>query len=308
MSARRNKLIRWTLALLAGAGVGLLAAGCKNLAEAGAAIGQLTGTISKDQADSIVKVGEGFDKALAEITPEQEYYLGRSVGAVLVNKFGEFNDAAATDYINVIGQTLAAFSDRPETFRGYRFLIMKSEDINAFAAPGGFIFVSRGLLRLCRTEDEIAAVLAHEVGHVQLKHAVGAISNSRWTQATTLLALEAGKNFTGEQAAELTKVFGESIGDVTKTLVTSGYARSQERAADKVAVTIMDRVGYNPNALVAVLQNMSKQLKPGGHDFAATHPPPAVRIADLQKIIVSQGLTRLPVVRTQRYAASMRGI
>lgn len=299
--------LRWAAT---GAAAGTLAAwlsGCAQLSQGVAAVGQATGAINAQQADSIVKVGTALGKAMEEVTPEQEYYIGRSVGATITTKFGAFAQPSANEYLNVVGQTLAAASDRPETFKGYRFLILNSEEINAFAAPGGFIFVSRGMLRLCRSEDELAAVLAHEVAHVQLKHALGAISNSRWTQASTILVAEAGKNLGGEKLAELTTAFEGSIGDITKTLVTSGYARSQEREADRIAVQIMQRVGYNPAALVTVLQNMSAKLKPDGHDFAATHPPPAERIKDLQKMVPAAATAVVPA-RQQRFASALGGV
>ena len=295
--------------LCAAAATGLLALslnGCAQLSQGVAAVGEATGKISHEQAQSIVKTGEAFGKAMEQITPEQEYYLGRAVGATILQQYHPFNNEAATMYLNEVGQTIAAASDRPETFKGYHFLIMDSDEINAFAAPGGFIFVSRGMLKLCRNEDELAAVLAHEVGHVQLKHAIGAISNSRWTSAFTILGTSAGKSLGGQQLKDLTGAFEGSIGDITKKLVTSGYGRGQEREADKVAVTIMPRLGYNPNALISVLQNMSTKIKPEA-GFGKTHPPPADRIKDLNAIIRGN-VAPATATRQQRFAAAMAGV
>lgn len=289
------------------AGVMALFSGCAAVSQGVAAVGQATGTLTPDQAQAVVKTGEAFGKAMEQITPEQEYYVGRAVGATILQQYKAYNNEAATKYLNDVGQTLAAASDRPETFKGYHFLIMDSEEINAFAAPGGFIFVSRGMLRLCRSEDDLAAVLAHEVGHVQLKHAIGAISNSRWTSAFTILTAEAGKNLGGQALKDLTQAFEGSISDISKKLITSGYARGQERDADKVAVTIMPRLGYNPSALVAVLQNMSAKVKPEA-GFGKTHPPPADRIKDLRAMIGNGAAPAAPAARQQRFAKAMAGV
>lgn len=284
--------------------VTMMQSGCATVAQ----IGQAAGVVTPEQAQSIVKTGEAFGKALGQITPEQEYYVGRAVGASVASTYKVYDRESATRYLNLVGQTLAMVSDKPETFGGYHFLILESEDVNAFAAPGGLIFLSRGMLRLCRSEDELAAVLAHEVAHVNLGHAISAISNSRWTQAFTILGTEGAKNFTGDRLGQLTEAFEGSINDITKTLVTSGYARGQERAADKLAVTILQRVGYDPSALSRVLMNMESHLKPGGLDFAKTHPPPQERIADLAKLVAGAQGSAPTAERKSRFSSGMQGI
>ena len=85
--------------------------------------------------------------------------------------------------------------------------------------------------------------------------------------------------------ASLTQIFGDSITDVTKTLVNNGYSRAFEREADQSAIHILERVGYNPNGLVDMLREMDRRLKPGGLDFAKTHPAPTRRIEDVSFLI-----------------------
>jgi predicted Zn-dependent protease len=237
--------------------------------------------VTGEQAKSITRVTKAVAKSFEDITPEQEHYIGRSVGAVLVNKYKPYPNGPANDYLNLLGQTLAQASDRPETFGGYHFLILESPEINAFAAPGGLIFVSRGMLRCCRSEDAVAAVLAHEIAHIQLRHGLQAIDKSRVTEALTTLGEEGARSYGSQKLADLTKVFEGSISDVTSTLVNNGYSRSFEREADAAAVTILNRVGYDPDGLVAMLTEMEKHLKPGGLDFARTHPSPRSRIDDI---------------------------
>lgn len=295
------------LASIVGTAAVILLSGCAEFSNSIAQVGVATGTITPEQGKSIGKTGEAFGRAMEQITPEQEYYVGRAVGATILQQYKVFPNEAATDYINLVGQTLAAASDRPETFKGYHFLIMDSDEINAFAAPGGFIFVSRGMLKLCRNEDELAAVLAHEVGHVNLKHAIGAISNSRWTGAFTILTAEAGKNIGGQALKDLTQAFEGSISDITKKLVTSGYGRSQEREADKLAITIMARLGYDPHGLVRVLENMSAKVKPEA-GFGKTHPPPGDRIKDLQALTKDTKPSSAPAARLVRFKKAMSGV
>jgi predicted Zn-dependent protease len=173
-------------------------------------------------------------------------------------------------------------SDMPELFGGYHFLALDSDDINAFATPGGHIFVTRGLIRCCKTEDALAAVLAHEIGHVQLRHGMKAIAKGRVTEALTILAQESAKSFGSEDVIKLTKEFGGAISDITNTMINNGYSRSYEYDADAASVTILKRMGYNPAALADMLNVMAKQMKPGGNDFAKTHPSPQSRIAELK--------------------------
>lgn len=268
----------------------LVPAGCKMLevaTQAGTAVGVATGTISVDQAQSINKGAAAAGKAFEKLTPEQEYYIGRSVAASILAAYKPYENQAANNYLNTLGQALAIASDKPETFGGYHFLVMDTDEVNAFAAPGGFILISRGMLRCCKNEDEVAAVLAHEIAHVQHEHGLRAIKKSRWTSAFTVLGAEAAKNLGGEQLAQLTTAFEGAISDVTATVMNSGYARKLESEADATAITILNRVGYNPSGLHNMLHEMDKRLAHDDRGFAKTHPDPADRVADIEAAIGS---------------------
>jgi len=282
-----------------------IAAGCANLAKVGTQIGADQGIITDQQAESINRTAEAVEKSFQDITPEQEYYIGRAVAATILDSHPADQDKDANLYLNRLGQTLAMASDRPETFGGYHFLLLDSDEINAFAAPGGLILVSRGLVRCCRSEDALAAVLAHEIGHVQGKHGLQAIKKSRLTSALAILAVEGTRNLGGEKLVELTEQFEGSIMDITQTLVNSGYARKLEKEADQTATTILERVGYNPNALVEMLGEMKQRLEPGGLDFAKTHPDPQDRINDILGAVTGWQQVSEPEVRHQRFVAAM---
>lgn len=268
----------------------LLATGCETvnkLTELGTGIAVASGSLTTNEAASINRTTQAVTKTFQDITPEQEYYIGRTVAATVLLGYKPLKADALNDYVNRVGQALAQFSARPETFGGYHFLVLDSDDINAFAAPGGLILATRGLLQCCQTEDELAAVLAHEIGHVEKLHGLRAIRTGRLNSALTILAVEAGKNLAGENLAEVTKAFDESINDITTTLMNSGYSRKLEYEADAAAIAILKQAGYQPGALVAMLENMAKNWDSSRKDFAATHPPPTDRIAQLGKLGVA---------------------
>jgi predicted Zn-dependent protease len=282
--------------------------GCSTVSKVGTQIAQDKGVITEEQAGSINRTAEAVEKSYQDITPEEEYYIGRAVAATILDRYKPYEDPAATRYLNLLGQTLALASSRPETFGGYHFLILDTEEINAFAAPGGLIMISRGMIRCCQGEDELAAVLAHEIGHVAHKDGLRAIKKSRLTSALTIIATEGAKNLGGEELAKLTEEFEGSIADITATLVNSGYARGLEKEADAAAIATMRQVGYNPRGLVAMLQEMKKRLKPGGLDFAKTHPDPGDRIADIQGKLTAASVLSEPQARQQRFAAAVGSV
>jgi predicted Zn-dependent protease len=316
MSAISNLKFRISNSQLPVAGValmsGLLAvvlfSGCADVSEAGAGIAQATGVISSDQAQSITRGAQAVEKSWQDLTPEQEYYIGRAVVAQVLQSYAPLDRPQANDYLNLLGQSLAVFSSRPETFGGYHFLLLDSDEINAFAAPGGLILVTRGMVRCCQSEDELAAVLAHEICHVEQKHGLSAIKQGRLTEAFTIVAAESAKQMGGEELASLTEAFEGSVGDVVMTLTTSGYSRKQERSADAAAVALLQRAGYPEAAMITMLERMDERLSDaGGLGFAKTHPSAKSR-ADALRATISATDSASDPVRQQRFSAAMQPI
>lgn len=260
------------------------------------------GAISPLTAESIKKSTSAVSRSIEEFTPEQEYYIGRSVAAVILTKYPSYPNRPANEYLNLLGQTLAKVSDMPEIFSGYRFLVLNSDEINAFATPGGHIFITTGLLRCCRNEDAVAAILAHEIGHIQLKHGMQAIKKARVTEALTTITTESVRVLAPNEVSNFTETFGGVITDIT-TMIHSGYSRSFEYAADDAAQTILRRVGYDPNGLVAMLMVMGKNLKPGEKaGFAKTHPAPQERIDEiLRRMGGKYAQVKTPKARQARF-------
>ena len=276
-----------------------LMVGCEAVTEVGTQIAQEAGLIDEAQGESIKRSAAALDKTQQDLTPEQEYYIGRAVAAQVFQSYPPLDDPQANTYLNLLGQSLAVFSECPETFGGYHFLLLDSDEVNAFAAPGGLILVSRGMLTCCESEDELAAVLAHEIGHVEGRHGLAAIQQGRLTEAFTIIAAESAKQFGSDDLADLTRQFEGCVSDVVMTLTTSGYSREQERQADAAAVALLQRAGYPRSAMITMLNRMDQRLThAGGLGFAKTHPPAGERASALQK----QGVGGRVVTNASRQA------
>ncbi len=222
------------------------------------------------------------------------------MAATVLEKYTAYDDPAANLYLNRLGQTLALFSERPEIYAGYCFQILDDDEINAFATPGGHVFLTTGMLRLADTEGELAAILAHEISHIQEKHGLQSIRTSRVTAALTSAALT-GVMLAGDQEiGKLTEIFEDSIADITRTLFTTGYSRSSEKEADLGAVRILRRAGYDPRSLVSFLRQMEKRWNPHGPGFARTHPSPEKRIS-LVAGMTGDGFPEGNAVRAARF-------
>jgi beta-barrel assembly-enhancing protease len=278
--------------------------GCETATEMGTELAKHAGMISDDEAESITRGAQAVQKTWQDLTPEQEYYIGRAVAATVFETYRPLDAPEANAYLNLLGQSLVVFAERPETFGGYHFLLLDSDEVNAFAAPGGLILVTRGMVQCCENEDELAAVLAHEICHVQEKHGLRAIKQGRLTEAFTIIASESAKQLGNEELASLTREFEASVSDVVMTLTTSGYSRTQERDADAEAIQLLRRAGYPRAAMIAMLHRMEERLDDaGGLGFAKTHPSAASRADALQASIPDEAVS--DAARQARFSKAM---
>jgi len=262
--------------------------------------------VSSEQRNSLIKLSTNFVKSMEDITPEQEYYIGRTVSANLFSRYKPYNNLKAQSYINQIGYQLSYASELPNTYGGYHFQILDSDEINAFAAPGGFIFMTRGILRCAHSEDAVAAIIAHEIAHITNRHGLRSIKSSRWSEMGSLLAIEATKHYTNENVATLVKTFEGSITDIMNTMVVNGYSRDYELEADQTAVKILEKSGYDSSAITKMLNEMETKIKPGERDFASTHPSPSDRVEALNQSTLPSEV--IPVVRQKRFSANLAKI
>jgi predicted Zn-dependent protease len=195
------------------------------------------------------------------------------VAATILGQYRICRDDRLTRYLNEVGQSLALASERPFTFGGYRFGILDSEEVNALACPGGTILITRGMLRRSQNEEELAAILSHEIGHVSNRDGQKAIQQARWMEVATLLGSEAARKAGGAEMTKLVSLFEGSVQDVVKTLLTSGYSREQESQADRSALALLQRFGYDPTGLPDFLRKLGKEQTGGGKaGMFTTHP------------------------------------
>lgn len=242
-------------------------------------------------------------KASRPITDEEEYYIGRSVAATLLTQYPLLKNKKISDYVNQVGVTLSLHSDKPFTHAGYHFAVLSSPEINAFACPGGLIFITRGMLNAVGSEDELAAVLAHEIAHISHRDGIGAIKKSRWTEALTVIGTTAAKQYGSAGLSQLVGIFEGSIDDVVKTLVVNGYGRSQEYDADKAAVTYLTKAGYNPAALKTFLERLNTRKGEPDKGLFRTHPSTADRIDNVADSSPAQKTEAAPArKRTERFS------
>ncbi len=233
---------------------------------------------------SLNKTAESMENAFEDITPEEEYYIGRAVAAKILSKYKVYESDEAQSYLNKVLHSLTVFSERPILFRDYSVVILDSDELNAFATSGGHIMVTRGLVKCCDSEDALAAVLAHEVGHVLLEHSAKAIKKSRiggaFAQAggTAVVAANSGSAESVAQAAAMT----EEIDSAISELLEKGYSKQQELSADTKALELLYGAGYNPHAMDSVLKALKeKSSASDASGFGKTHPTPDVRLKNV---------------------------
>ena len=270
--------------------------------------------------DSIAKSWHAYQDAKKDLTPENEYYVGRSVATNLLSRaqykyveadaFREGQLGKTTAYVNAVGNVIAASAmsmprkdDRPSPISGWHFVIVDDETINAFAASGGFILVNKGLIKAAKTEDELAAVLAHEVAHTVRGHAIGSIQRGRMAGVYKEM-LNNTVQLDEQQLGTLTKAFEGAMDDMINSMVVKGYSRDTEFEADRVGLKILADAGYDPQAFIRLLETLEKKTGGGGGGFSATHPSAKDRMAKLKSEADKLGSKKAPAIRKDRFLAA----
>lgn len=257
----------------------------------------------------LVRGANRLRKSAQDLDPSEEHFIGRTVAAQILAmpQYRLAQDPTQRDYVTRVGLGVVMSNDGVRhTFAGYHFAVLDTDEVNAFACPGGTIFVTRGLLRKATTEDELAAVLAHEIAHVTHRHGLLQIKKANLAQAFQYLgsgALQvAGQNNADLQ--KLTEVFDDSVKDVVGALITSGYSREAEQEADVSGREFLRLAGYDPQALTRVLSHMDEAAATGG--MFATHPAPKERQSTLGAPLPFSADAAGEAVRSQRFAVAMK--
>jgi beta-barrel assembly-enhancing protease len=250
---------------------GLLLAGC-----AGGALPDLSGVT----LESLGRVG----RQALPIGPEKEYEIGFGIAAVVAGRYPVLGDEALQRYVDLVGQTVALASPRAREM-DFRFAVLDVDDVNAFAAPGGYIFVTRGALALMEDEAELAGVLAHEVAHVDEKHVLEQIRRS------AVLS-------TARSETQLTGAILDQVAAAGSGLLFTGLGRGDELEADSLGILHAASVGYDPDGLrrfLARLREAQEGARGAGvqgrlAEWRASHPPVDDRLEAVERQLAALGV------------------
>jgi len=258
----------------------VLSVACLVAVPAGAQFGNLGKVINK-----AAEVSQDLTFSDAE-----EQQVGSEISAKIRDKYGVVQDPAVHKYVTLVGSVLGSASSRPKL--KWTFVVLDTDGVNAFAAPGGFVHITRGALALIKNEAELADVLAHEIVHVAQKHTLKAIQKSK---AISLGATASRKEVVTQAANQ-----GYEI------LLENNFDRGDEMEADKIGVTLANGAGYSPAGLTAFLTRLAdrnKALKDRSGIFAS-HPETKARIDALAKVVSTGPLAATATVNA-RYAQSI---
>lgn len=218
--------------------------------------------------------GPGGKKSLILISTSQEVSLGKEFAAQIDTTNPISDDLVLVAYVDGIGQKIARLSDRPDLT--YHFAVIDTPVVNAFAAPGGFVYIYSGLLQVMDNEAQLAGVLAHEISHVVARHGVKRLQQVLGFQVLLSIAL-------GE-SGELTQ---QAVG-IGLAVLLQAYSRDNEFEADEYGAVYMQKAGYNPEGMVQLLEKLL-EMSSGEAGFfekvMATHPPTKERIQRVESQI-----------------------
>jgi predicted Zn-dependent protease len=224
---------------------------------------------AEDTSRSVSKVAKGA----TGLSLEEEVAIGDAVSLEIVARFGGlWRDEAATRRVNLLGRALGRYALRQDLV--WRFGILDSDTINAFSAPGGRVFITRGLYQLAGADDTLAGVLAHEIIHIDRRHALRIIARGELLTGVTELVRDNNADY-GQ--------YEQVIGDLTSFILEKGYDPETEYEADKRGRALAATTGFAPGGLRAALEALKASGKAKEEQTFDTHPPLDDRLKRLPK-------------------------
>ena len=236
------------------------------------------------------------------MSPAQENKIGAEEHQKIIQQYGIYKDPKIQAYVTAIGNRVTKKTERPEVT--YKFFVLDTPMVNAFALPGGYIYVSRGLLTLANNEAELAGVLAHEAAHITARHSAERYSHGVVTSVGATILSAVLKNSAASQAL-----------GTGANLYISGYSRGQENEADALGLRYMSQGGYHPHALPSFLESLNndkhlaEKIQGRKHQFSyfSTHPPTPERI-EKTSTGAKQYPLKTPVTGQKTYFNTINGI
>ena len=237
-------------------------------------------------------------QAALPIGPAKEAEIGFGIAATVAGRYRVVDDPALNEYVGLVGAAVAEQSVRTGEVE-FRFGVLDTDDVNAFAAPGGYIFVTRGALALMRSEAELAGVLAHEVAHVDEKHVLDDIRRADVMNTAT-------------DEAQLSGALLDAISGAGASLLFNGLSREDEEQADSLGMLYASAVGYRPDGMAQFLQHLAdeiaeQQAAGAGGGWTASHRAPTERITAIHADIAARGMRpEQGVSGVERFRARVR--
>lgn len=227
------------------------------------------------------------------MTDAEEQELGANVSERIRERYGVVQDAAVHRYLALVGTALAQGSTRPGL--PWTFIVLDTDGVNAFAAPGGYVHITRGALALIKNEAELAGVLGHEIIHITEKHTIRSMQKSQAVQ------MGAAETLSGS-ASLMERVVTATYDNI----VERGFGRAEENESDEMGVTLANKIGYAPNGLVGFLTTLKDRNKASTEKrgLFASHPEMQERLDRITKLIGARKLTATATVQP-RYARSI---
>ena len=240
----------------------------------GGLLGAVTGQSAQPQGEDLISL---LSRSVENIDEAREIEIGRQLASVLLGSKPPHPDMRLQRYVNQLGRWISLQSERPNL--PWTFIVLDDTGYNAFAAPGGYVFVTKGLIDSCADESELAGILAHEITHVTAKHHLHAMRKTAQSGLVTqLVASQIKTNAVGNLVASQLFALG-------RNLYARGLAQTDEFHSDREGVALAARAGFDPYGLVSVLQNL-RTATPDNPMFTlalATHPPAQTRLDQLEQ-------------------------
>lgn len=218
--------------------------------------------------------------ACATISPQEESRLGAQLHDQLRRETYLLDDRVVQGYVAALGRRVAEAAGPSEL--DYRFFVVVDDQINAFAAPGGYVYVNTGTIQRARNVSELAGVLAHEVGHVARRHLAENLGRRRTANTARQIGVVAAAVAAGPAGASAASL----IGGLASLAALNSFGREAEREADAFAVEVLPEAGYDPEGLVSFFQTLLRERSeaPSGA-FLSDHPATEERIAETRRMI-----------------------
>jgi predicted Zn-dependent protease len=236
-------------------------------------------------ADDFRKRVHQAEETFADVDDvKAEVVFGRELAARILGRYKLYEDKGLNMYLNMVGKGISLHSNRPEI--EFRFAVLDTDSINAFAAPGGYIFVTKGALKAMEDEAELAAVLAHEVAHVTERHIVREL-NIRGTETSPTAGFA---RLIGGSTDVMRGVFSQMVDKAVEILFEKGLKKQDEMDSDRIATMTIANAGYDPTALSRYLKKISADEKET-KVLTGTHPSFEDRIKGLDTALAENLLT-----------------